>query len=71
MVKDKIPTEDFLSKLSAPSRWALEKNQITTLKKLSTHTEKEILKLHGVGKSTIPKLIESLQSMGLTFKTPQ
>lgn len=63
------PRSGFLSTLSAPARRALEKKGITTLKKLSKCTEEDILQLHGVGKTTIPKLIAALQSEGLGFKS--
>lgn len=61
------PKSGFLSLLSAPARRALEKADITTLKKLSEYNEKDILKLHGIGKTTIPKLQEALKSENLTF----
>lgn len=65
---DKKPKEGFLSSLSAPARRALENEQITTLKKLSTFTEKEILKLHGMGPASIPTLRKVLNEAGLSFK---
>lgn len=58
----------FLSAISAPARRALENNAIDTLKKLAKKSEKEILELHGIGPSSIPKLREALQSQGLFFK---
>jgi hypothetical protein len=39
------------------------------LKKLATCTEKEILALHGMGKSSIPKLKAALKEKGLDFRT--
>ena len=54
--------------LGAPARRALEREGITTAKKLSGWREKELLKLHGVGPSSIPKLREALQQAGLSFK---
>ena len=68
--KDRKPTEGFLSKLPAPARRALESMQINSLEKLATFTEKEILSLHGMGKSSIPKLKDAMEKKGLTFKTP-
>ncbi len=64
----KKPQEGFLSLLSAPARRALEYNAITTVKLLSNYSEKEILKLHGIGKSSIPILRAALEIKGLTFK---
>jgi uncharacterized protein YdhG (YjbR/CyaY superfamily) len=59
----------FISTLGAPALRALDREGITTLKKLSRYTEKEILALHGIGKSAIPKLQSALQSEGLSFKS--
>lgn len=64
------PESGFLSLLAAPARRALENEGITTLKKLSTYTEAEILALHGMGKSSIPKLKEALKKEKLNFKKP-
>ena len=61
------PKTGFLSQLSAPARRALENADITTLEKLSKHSEEDLLKLHGIGKTTIPKLREALASENLTF----
>ena len=61
--------DNFLSLLGAPARRALENNGITTLEQLSKYSEKEVLKFHGMGKSTIPKLQQLLSDNGLTFLT--
>lgn len=66
--KEQKPRTDFLSLLSAPARRALENNGITTLHQLSAFTEKDILQLHGLGPSSIPRLLEALKAHGLTFK---
>jgi DNA-directed RNA polymerase alpha subunit len=62
------PKENFLSTLVAPARRALENQGIDTEKKLSQYTKSEILKLHGMGPSTIPKLEKALADKGLSFK---
>ncbi|MDQ0657796.1 DNA-directed RNA polymerase alpha subunit [Paenibacillus sp. W2I17] len=54
--------------LSAPARRALENEGITTLLQLAEYTEKEILKLHGIGPSAMPKLRNALEEEGLSFK---
>lgn len=59
---------DFMHQLSAPARRALENMGIKSLKDLSRYTEKEILKLHGMGPSSIPKLKAALKKSGLQFK---
>lgn len=63
------PVEGFLSVLSAPAGRALENKGVKTLKQLSRFSEKEILALHGMGKTSIPLLKEALLKAGLTFKT--
>lgn len=64
----KKPQNGFLATLSAPARRALENENINSLEKLANFSEKEILKLHGMGKSSIPKLKWALEQIGLRFK---
>jgi hypothetical protein len=66
--KKKVPQDKFLPALSAPARRALENKGIKTIDALSTFTEKEILNLHGIGKSAIPILKVELAKNGLAFK---
>ncbi|RAW19351.1 MULTISPECIES: RNA polymerase alpha subunit C-terminal domain-containing protein [Paenibacillus] len=66
--KERKPKEGFLSLLSAPARRALENQGITSLQLLSQYTGKEILKLHGIGPSAMPKLRQALEEEGLSFK---
>lgn len=54
--------------LSAPARRALENKGIDTLEKLAEYSEQEILQLHGMGKTSIPKLLALLYNENLTFK---
>ncbi|WP_096200223.1 RNA polymerase alpha subunit C-terminal domain-containing protein [Bacillus sp. FJAT-45350] len=65
--KENKPESDFLSKLSSPARNALVHEGIDTLQKLSKYTEKEILKIHGIGPASIPTMRTSLEE-GLSFK---
>lgn len=65
---ERKPQEGFLSLLSAPARRALENNGISTLEGLAKYSEKEILKFHGMGKSSLPKLKKALLEQGLSFK---
>ncbi len=60
-------SNEFPKNLSAPALRALVNANVTTLKKLAKYTEAEILELHGVGPSSIPKLRTALQQQGLTF----
>src|SRR4051812_14840592 len=66
--QERKPEHGFLSLLSAPARRALENNGITSLQQLSNFSEKEILKFHGMGPASLPKLRTALQTNGLTFK---
>ncbi|WOV89112.1 RNA polymerase alpha subunit C-terminal domain-containing protein [Sporosarcina oncorhynchi] len=66
--KENKPESGFLSKLSSPARNALIHEKIDTLQKLSTYTEKEILKLHGIGPASLPTMRSSLEEEGLSFK---
>lgn len=65
--KKSEPKESFLSLLAAPARRALENKGITTLQQLSKFSEAEILELHGMGSSSIPKLRSVLETQGLSF----
>ena len=65
------PETGFLSQLSAPARGALENAGITTLTALATYSEREILKLHGMGPRSIPTLKQALLANGLSFKNAQ
>jgi uncharacterized protein YdeI (YjbR/CyaY-like superfamily) len=58
----------FLAKLGAPAYRALKHAGLLTLKKLSKHSEKEILKLHGMGPGSLPVLRAALKEEGLAFR---
>ena len=64
----KKPQGGFLSTLSAPARRALENAGIKTINQLAKHSKKEILALHGMGPSSLPKLTAALKEAGFTFK---
>jgi DNA-directed RNA polymerase alpha subunit len=61
-------TNDFTAKLALPARWALINGGIVSLAILASYSEKEILKLHGFGKSSLPHLRAALATEGLAFK---
>ena len=65
------PESGFLSKLSNPARRALEAEGITTLTELAKYSEREILKLHGMGPRSMPVLRQALMDAGLSFKETQ
>jgi DNA-directed RNA polymerase alpha subunit len=56
--------------LGAPARRALENAGIVSLHQLAGYSENEILALHGMGKTSIPKLKKALQEAGLRFLQP-
>ncbi|AXY73956.1 hypothetical protein D3H65_08155 [Paraflavitalea soli] len=66
--EERKPATGFLSTLSAPARRALENAGLTTPDKLAQHSEQDILKLHGMGPGSLPKLRAALQAAGLSFK---
>jgi hypothetical protein len=66
---ERKPKEGFLSLLSAPPTRALENNRISTLGELAKYSEDEILKFHGMGKSSLPKFKKALDEQGLLFKS--
>lgn len=65
--KEKKPSSGFLSLLSAPARRALEHEGIHTIEVLAGYSEKEILKLHGIGPASLPTLRIALAEEDLTF----
>lgn len=64
----KKPDESFFVKISAPAERALKNIGINSALNLSKFTRKEIMQLHGMGPSTLPKLDEVLRQNSLTFK---
>lgn len=58
---------ELFSSLSSPARRALENKGIGTLQELSQFSEKEMLQLHGIGRTAIPKLNQLLKTEGLKF----
>ncbi|KAA0993817.1 RNA polymerase alpha subunit C-terminal domain-containing protein [Dyadobacter aurulentus] len=63
------PESGFLSRLSGPARRALEHHGILSLEALSKLSEKEVLKLHGMGPASIPALRKALEEAGLRFSS--
>lgn len=66
----KYGVKDPFTGLSAPAKRALLNAGINDLRKLSKYTEEEILSLHGVGATAIPKLKKALVSAKLSFAKP-
>ena len=66
-MKAKEETNPF-SQLGNPAQRALANAGIHTPEQLASFSEKEILKLHGMGKSSLPKLRDILAEKSLVFK---
>lgn len=66
--EERKPKDSFMALLSAPARRALESVNIETLEDLTNWNENEIIKLHGIGPSSIPKLKKALSENNLSFK---
>lgn len=63
-----VKQTELFGELPAPVRRALDSNGIKTLQQLAKNTKAEILQLHGVGKTALPKLESLLEEKGLGFK---
>jgi predicted RecB family nuclease len=66
--QERKSAEGFLSLLGAPAIRALQNKGIKTVKQLSEFTKADILKLHGMGPASMPKLQAALDAEGLSFK---
>ncbi|MCT8137770.1 hypothetical protein H1D32_08370 [Anaerobacillus sp. CMMVII] len=66
--KENKPESGFLSKLSSPAKNALVHEGIDNLQELSKYTEKQILKIHGIGPASLPIMRSLLKEEGLSFK---
>ena len=58
---------DLLTGLAQPARRALSATGYTRLEQLTTLTEPELLKLHGMGPKALNVLRAALQARGLSF----
>ncbi|MCK7557201.1 DUF1801 domain-containing protein [Chitinophaga sedimenti] len=66
--EQKEAAKNPFSGLSAPAQRALAGKGIKTVKQLSKYSEADIPELHGMGKGSLPKLYEVLETAGLSFK---
>ena len=57
-----------MASISAPAQRALAGKGISTLKQLSKYSASQLLELHGMGPSSIPKIEEALKAEGLKLK---
>ncbi len=58
----------MFASFSAPARRALKTAGIQNIKQLSTFSQEDILNLHGIGKTSLPKLRLLLKQEDLAFK---
>ena len=65
--EERKPDAGFLSILVAPARRALHTAGINSVDQLATWTENDLLKLHGLGPTTIPKLKKAMKAKGYSF----
>lgn len=56
--------------IGRPATRALLEVEIDTVEKVSQHSEKDLLALHGVGPKAVRILRETLAEQGLTFREP-
>ena len=68
-MKEDKETQPF-SKLGNPAQRALANAGIKTPEELSKLTESQFLKLHGVGKSSVPVVKAIMAEKGLSFASP-
>lgn len=66
--QERKPQSGLLAALSAPARRALENKGIKTALDLSEYSKKEIQSFHGIGPSSIPKLVAELEKNNLNFR---
>lgn len=59
---------EVFSSLAKPAQRALNAHGVTSLTGLSMYREDEVLRWHGIGPSSIPKLKWALADHGLAFK---
>jgi len=65
-MKENIATIPF-GKLGKPAQRALANAGVKTLEELSKLTESEFLKLHGVGKASLPVVKTAMAERALSF----
>ncbi|MDM5317123.1 helix-hairpin-helix domain-containing protein [Fictibacillus sp. b24] len=56
------------NKLAKPAQRALASAGISTIEQLTSWTETELMKLHGMGPKAMGQLLDALKEKGLSFK---
>ena len=65
----RLKDSHFIPSLSAPAKRALENAGITSLAKLAGWREADVLKLHGMGPASAPRMRSALKVAGLKFRS--
>lgn len=65
----RLKDSHFIPSLSAPAKRALESAGITSLKKLAGWREADVMKLHGMGPASSPRMRDALKDAGMKFGT--
>jgi DNA-directed RNA polymerase alpha subunit len=71
MSQNDNPETDFPPKLASPVRNALNHAGYFRLEQLTALSEKELLKMHGIGPKGIEQLRVALAEKGLMFRSAQ
>jgi hypothetical protein len=71
MTPNQSPEPDFPTGIGRPATRALTVAGYTRLEQLTTVTEKELLKLHGMGPNALGILHSALEARGLRFADAQ
>ena len=66
---DVRPVGDLPNEIGKTAARELSVHGITSLKRVSSHSERELLAIHGVGPKAVRILREALKKKGLAFKT--
>ncbi len=64
------PVGDLPNEIGKTAARELSYNGIDSLQKVSEHSKKELLAIHGVGPKAVAILSEALAARGLDFKAP-
>lgn len=67
---DVRPIGDLPDAIGKTAARALSVHDVTSLRRVATHSKKELLAIHGVGPKAIAILADALAAKGLEFKEP-
>jgi 2-phosphoglycerate kinase len=61
----------LLQKLAKPAQRAIQNEGITSMEQLSQYSEKEMSRLHGIGKNAMDNIKKTMSENGLSFSRMQ